>query len=444
MEKKENKNVLMICYYFPPCSTVGALRSTKFVKYLKDFGWKAHVITGYHTSKEVANEFDCKINWVPRIDLTEIATILSSRLKKLIKYFRKSKQQVTESNEAIQTRRIEPNPPKKSRWHPARFFRQWCIPDAQFLWVLFALPSALWISRKCNVIYTSAFPVSMHICGLILKKLTGKPWIADYRDEWSLNINLTYPTKIHKAISSYLDAKCVKNADYVINVTEARTELFKNHFINENPNKFVTIHNGYDDLEQFKQMRPTEGKTVMTSIGSLYGGRNPVLFMQAVSELLQEGKLSREKIKINLIGGIYPHLQNQVKQLDLEDVISMAPRIPQSDALAAVASSHIALLFGSEMERVAMTTKVYEYAGLGKTILALVPEGQLSGFVKKVGGTAVDYLDKKTIEEGILAAIASCDESIFEDDNIREYVELFNRKLLTKQLSILFDNCFSV
>src|SRR5665648_76921 len=39
------KKVLMIAQYFPPAGGVGTFRVTKFVKYLRDFGWEPVVLT---------------------------------------------------------------------------------------------------------------------------------------------------------------------------------------------------------------------------------------------------------------------------------------------------------------------------------------------------------------------------------------------------------------
>jgi hypothetical protein len=40
-----NKNILMLCYYFPPLADVGAKRSVAFSKYLKKHGWNPHVLS---------------------------------------------------------------------------------------------------------------------------------------------------------------------------------------------------------------------------------------------------------------------------------------------------------------------------------------------------------------------------------------------------------------
>ena len=40
------KNVLMIAYSFPPAGGPGVQRTSKFVKYLRNYGWEPVVLTG--------------------------------------------------------------------------------------------------------------------------------------------------------------------------------------------------------------------------------------------------------------------------------------------------------------------------------------------------------------------------------------------------------------
>ncbi|HUK55075.1 MAG TPA: hypothetical protein VLY20_00255, partial [Nitrospiria bacterium] len=40
-----NRNILMLCYYYPPLTDVGAKRSVSFSKYFKKFGWNPWVLS---------------------------------------------------------------------------------------------------------------------------------------------------------------------------------------------------------------------------------------------------------------------------------------------------------------------------------------------------------------------------------------------------------------
>ncbi len=45
MDKADSKKVLFIAYLFPPVGGGGVQRSSKFVKYLPEFGWQPLVLT---------------------------------------------------------------------------------------------------------------------------------------------------------------------------------------------------------------------------------------------------------------------------------------------------------------------------------------------------------------------------------------------------------------
>lgn len=443
MAKKEKK-VLMICYYFPPCQHVGALRSGKFVKYLGRFGWHSEVLTAYSgRAKEYEDKQDVKIHCTLRLDIDEAITKLVSVSRWLRTFVRR------------QVRRFEPSKcvGTKPSTHSclqmvggfgiAPHIQRWLLlPDCQCIWILLALPKALWLARKCDVIYTSLSPFSAHVLGLITKKLTNKPWVADYRDEWSLNCRWNPPTKFHKWLGEKLDRICVRNADIVINTTEVRTQMFIEHF-GRPKSKYITIHNGYDedDIAKFRGIDPSRRALVITSIGSFYGGRNPRSFFKAVAQLVNHGLIGREEIKIQLIGGQNPDLVRAIERLEIGDVIQILPKIPQDEAFVKLSRSHIALLVGSDMEKVAMTTKLYEYAGMGKTILALVPPGPVCDFVTKCGGWCVNGTDQKEILKVIIKIFERYKSGRLETCHRPTFIERYERRTLTKQLAYCFDGC---
>jgi glycosyltransferase involved in cell wall biosynthesis len=314
------------------------------------------------------------------------------------------------------------------------------LPDAQFLWILTALPFALWKQRHCQVIYSSAWPLSCHVLGLLVHNLTGKPWVADYRDEWTLNTQWFPPTRFHRWLGEKLDAACVRNARFVVNTTEIRTRNFMEKF-GGTLDKYVTIHNGFDeqDVAPYRGLAPPGEILTITSIGSLYGGRDPRLLLSVLSELVQKGTIHKERICLKLIGGENEVLQHEVQQLGIASCVEIIPRLPQPQAFEHLAKSHIALLIGSDMERYAMTTKLYEYAGMGRKIMALVPEGPVWDFVTQSGGVCAMFNDRGQIEQALI--------QIFEEFkagrlNVNvQPIQAYERKNLTAQQTELFNRC---
>ncbi|MDD5063951.1 MAG: glycosyltransferase [Phycisphaerae bacterium] len=438
------KRVLMICYYLPPAPTVGALRSGKFVKYLGRFGWHSEVLTAYRGgTKEYEGNQGVKIRPTIRINLDEVISKLASAfylcrnlLVKYVHLFKSGKR----ADKNISTRsNLQP----ENTLGIATYIQRWLLlPDGQAIWILLALPKALWLARKCDVIYSSLVPYSAHILGLLIKKLTHKPWVADYRDEWTMNTQWFPPTRFHRWLGEKLDATCVRNARFVVNTTEVRTQNFIDKF-GGNPDKYLTIHNGYDeqDVAPYRKLRPPTETLVMTSIGSLYGGRDAKPFLRAVARLVKGGVIERQKLNIKLIGGQNPDLIKEVEKLEINDIVQIVPRIPQEDAFMTLAQSHIAVLVGSGMEKAAMTTKVYEYAGMGKPILALVPQGPVHDFVSKCGGWCVDGSNEEEILKMIMAAFEQYKRGELQSYNLPEFIKKYERSALTGQLAYCFDGC---
>jgi glycosyltransferase involved in cell wall biosynthesis len=441
-----NKKVLMICYFFPPCAHVGALRSSKFVKYLGNFGWNSVVLRASRgTTEEYDGNPNVEIHSTFSYDLTVVLRVLITVYYFCVntgkRFFAMFKQHNSRTNNGKQFHGSSVK--AIGGLGIANYLKSWLLlPDSCFFWIVFALPKALWLSRKCDVIYSSSSPYSAHVLGLLVKKLTHKPWVADYRDEWSLDSYRELPTRFHKWLGEKLDKSCVKNADIVINVTEVITSRAIDKF-GEDKEKFVTIHNGYDedDIAKFRKTKAPTDTLVMTSIGTLYCGRDGKPFIRAAARAIESGKIERHKLNINLIDGRHPDLIKEVEKLEISDVVRIVPRIPQEEAFTALAKSHIAVLVGSDMEKIAMTTKVYEYAGMGKPILALVPQGVVHDFVSKCGGWCVDGSD----EGGILKIIETIFEQYkrgkFDSGNQCDFVKKYDRRELTKQLSYCFDTC---
>jgi glycosyltransferase involved in cell wall biosynthesis len=442
--QEKPKKALMICYYFPPLSIVGTFRSKKFVKYLGDFGWRSEVLTAYRGgAKEYENNQNVAIHSVLRVDPAQALGMLVSLTYLCINFIRKIpillrvRPQKSNKSYAPDSNNV------KRGLGIANRIRQWLFfPDSRIFWIFLALPKALWLARKCDIIYTSLSPYSINILGLIIKKLTGKPWVADYRDEWVLDsICWKPPTKLHAWLGEKLDRACIRNAEFVINTTGVRTQIFVDYFGGPEE-KFITIHNGYDesDIAKFRDIDAPTDTFVMTSLGNLYSGRDAKPFLHAVAALIEDGVIERQKLKIKLIGSRNNELVPEVEKLGICNLVDTQPRIPQQEAFMELAKSHVAVLVGSDMEKVAMTTKVYEYAGMGKPIFALVPEGPVFDFVKACGGWCAHPANVEEIQQ-VLRNILDLHLKQPLANRLCEFVKKYDRRELTRQLSCCFNSC---
>ena len=169
----------MICRAFPPFRIVGhSIRVVKFLKYLPGLGWLPTVLT---IDERKEYEYDLKLgsetmlSEIPR----EVAIYRTFVGEPSLEFLEKEKRQGEANWLAAATVRIFT---RARNWA----FRNLFLPDRHIAW----LPFALWRGRKIirseaiDVIFVTCPPNSAALVGALLKHLTGKPLVLDFRDDW--------------------------------------------------------------------------------------------------------------------------------------------------------------------------------------------------------------------------------------------------------------------
>src|SRR5579864_5553697 len=155
--------VLMLAHHFPPTGGSGANRALAFARYLAMYGWRATVITP--GVAWAANRDDRLLGEVPPfVRLVRTRSV-------------EARPRVQAMAEPIQRKRIVRGGGLRNQLgHLKRF------PDAHVGW----LPYALAASRRedFDVAYSSSGPFTAHVIGLLLKRMTGRPWVLELRDGW--------------------------------------------------------------------------------------------------------------------------------------------------------------------------------------------------------------------------------------------------------------------
>ena len=395
------KKVLFISYFFPPIGGGGVIRVTKFVKYLPVFGWRPLVLT-------------VKEGFYPVKDASLLDDIPPEAIVKRIKYF-------------------EPGHWFKRRlWQSflANFFYPiFFIPDAQMLWIIPAVIAGwrLIKAHKIEIIFSSSRSYSDHLAALILKRITGVRWVADFRDEWTTSPHFKFVTPIHRNISKVFERQILKNADMVTTVSPGLTNIYQN-ILGSDKEKFATITNGYDE-EDFKGFTESYDKSKdlkfrIIYAGALYGTRRSNLFLQAVKEL----KL--KDIEIEFIG--------RQKRLSHYDTIK---RLSKADVLL--------LILSPQDGPAVLTGKIFEYLRLRKPIFALAPRNSGAAALTLqlgIGEVAdprsiIDIKQKLTkIYQKWLVSRRSGQSGQKNQLQVPSVnIEIFERKNLTENLAKLFD-----
>lgn len=448
---KKIRNVLMIAYYFPPRATSGVYRSLKFVKYLPQFGWNPYVLT-VKPPQKVSLDFDL-LKDIPT-SAKIIRTPTGNFVNDLLVFLGRSG--IRQHSPSPQMRVNSEGMPRKSNISKitgilkSKIQKWFFIPDTVVVWVPIAILTALWICnrRKIDVIYTTSIPYSAHVIGYILKRVTRKPWIADFRDEWTDDTLIDYPTEWHRKINVNLEAICLKKADKVITVSEPQRNLLKRKRPYKEAEKFVVVTNGYDP-DDFKFIR----RTNIEEFSILYAGALPFPqrdirpFLQAVKEATEAVKELAEHLKVTFIGTMDSLYLQEIKKLNLEQFVFYEGYHPHKQAIEIMANSYVLLLVVDDFKNAEgyFTGKLFEYLAVRRPILALAPHGIVDDLIRDTGvGISVRNKDVKAIKESLLYFGNLYKQGKDFPYPAPELLDKFSRRNLTKRLAEILGEVTSI
>jgi glycosyltransferase involved in cell wall biosynthesis/ubiquinone/menaquinone biosynthesis C-methylase UbiE/Flp pilus assembly protein TadD len=439
LEKYPNgnfKKVLIIAHIFPPVGGSGVQRTLKFVKYLSRYGWEPIVVTvgstGYPLKDETLLKEVPKNIRIIRID--EISTIDNNFIKELVEL----------QTGMIGDKTIIESYIKELNQGNEKLKSLLLTPDSYIVWanlVLKCIEEKLEFS-DIDVIYSTSGPYSDHIIGYYLKKRFNKPWVADFRDEWTNNPYAKYnPDSIKYKMEWAMENVIVQCADRVITTTPKASENYRRIFSLDN-SKVVTITNGYDesDFEGLNDVDNHNDQFTIIHNGLLYGIRTPVTFLKAISNLIQKQLVDIEKLTVYFAWGEEDNIWiDVVNKMGLAKCVKFLGYMTHKESLRFASQSDVLLMIvgPGEKNKAMYPGKIFEYLRLNKPILSLSPiGGVVDSLIKETNrGCNVDFNDVKGMERYILKLYTDWYKNKKPNLITDERVKKYERILLTEKLS---------
>jgi len=381
--ESNKRKVLIVSFYFPPTNSIAAVRVGKFAKYLPQFGWQPIVLT--------ADKVKGYSQTLP-VEINEANIIRTP-------YFAFGPTIYYELTGGQRT--IYQAPPKISTWRKAlykliRLMRPvYTLPVIRTLalepigWYRPALKKGLeTISKeKIDIIFSSYGPSLSHFVASKLHKQTGIPWVAEFRDLWSLNPYFRKIQPLH-FFEKELEKKVLKNSDLLVTVSEPAAKQLESLHSKE----VATIHNGFD-AEDYTENVSLTGKFTITYTGNIYPGkRDPTPLLQAVAVMKGEGRISANDFEVRFFGGdTLASLLHTIEEYHINEIVKIYGLIPFEESIRRQKESTVLLFLGwnDPSEKGAYTGKIFEYLGARRPILAVGLKGDVVDELLKETGAGV-------------------------------------------------------
>lgn len=346
------RNLLFLAYYFPPSG--GVLRLVKLAKYLPSFGWRPLVVCPrprgiYRNDPGLLSELkttgifrtaslDPSFMLPPRADAAKVSG--NRRLIDLLN----------------------------------RFF----VPDNKLGWAPFAVAAGLRLSRSLPIaaVFSSAPPFSSHLAGVLLKKILGRPLVCDFRDAWSQpnTLSLHLPDW-HVAADRRLERWVVANSDLVTAINPAIMEGLQG-YSPDAAGRFALTPQGFDpeDFHGSRDAEPAKDRFIITYTGTLTEHRRLDVMARALKTLALEHPGLAKAVTFTMAGVHRPDDLIPFRQAGLEGSLRVHGYLPHHRIVGMLRQSDaLWMVVGRREGPTVSTSKIYEYLGARRPILASVP-----------------------------------------------------------------------
>ncbi len=409
---RRRRRVLMFAYYFPPLGGGGVQRTAKYVKYLPSEGFDPIVVTGTTRGfflRDVGLSRD-----VPPGTLIRRARALP-----------------------LQTAQWKLDGLLRRVGIPSRLVNEALWPDNHIGWLPAAVLGGLRAVRdhQPDVIYSTSSPTTAHVVALIVHKLTGLPWVADFRDSWLFN-PLDPMTKSYAPLSrasEALERKVVEEASYVTFADETMEACGLAH---DDPRR-VVIYNGVDPddllpLAPARRQSPNQ-RFLLSYVGSLYGTHDGAQTFAAIRRLIDSGELDPRTFELRIVG------HAEIERRTLESLpVSFTGYVSHEQALAEMAGASVLLYSRPPDDRV-LSGKIFEYLCSGRPVLSVAhPDGLASKLVAELGaGWCADVRDAESVTRTLREVLAQWQRGELESGpRVRdEVLRRFSRRKLAGDLA---------
>lgn len=381
------KSVLLVAFHFPPLrGSSGLQRPLALARYLPRHGWTPLVLTATRGAYESID---------PSADRTLPEGLIVKRAFSL------------DASRHLAFRGRYPD------WL--------ALPDRWVSWLASAVPVGLGlILRHRPALIWSTYPLATaHLVGAVLHRLTGIPWVADFRDPMVEHIEGNwFPEDPRlRAARLFTERAVARSATAVTFCTATARKIFLDRHRGWNRPAQV-IANGFDpDPFVAAEMAPTQrrqGEIRLVHSGTLYPGsdRDPGGLFRALSELRDRGELPPSLRVVLRASGFDSTYRPMIASLKLEQIVELAPAVGYTAALREMLDADGLVLFQGHTSNPAIPAKLYEYLRARRPILALVDaNGETAGLLRQTGiGTMAPINDSARIVTALsefLAEIAS-------------------------------------
>jgi hypothetical protein len=401
----------MIQYFFPPLGGIASLRAQRFARYLPSFGWEPTVLTTYR-----GDYYHDEGLVYPEQRVVRTSSIELSRLARPGVRWLEAREGATARIQALR-----------------RAVRRWIYkPDPQIGWYPFALAAGRSLLRegRWDALFSSSFPVTGHLVARRLRRESGLPWVADFRDLWS---DWAIFGDGRQRWEERVERSLLSEATAVVTVSPTYAEVLAAR----GARRAVVVTNGFD-ADAFPT--PARVERTVAYLGSHYPGRQDLeTAVRALGRVVASGKFP--EVRLRFIGEFPVGLRPAIEDASLASRTECTGFIPQGEALRELTCAAVLILAGpvsctTAALRGNIAAKTFEYLGARRPVVLVGhPDSDVAAMLRGLPHVRV-------VQPGDVDAAETALVSLLRTEAVPASHDLtrFTSRALTESLARLLDD----
>lgn len=387
--------VLLIAPHFPPKNSPGATRMLTLSALLGERGVDVTVAT-----------FDGGYNFHDEVDVDARTTVI-----RVAPPHANSTQGILQRLGVDRFSGFCQVPDRGVRWNAA--VRQRCVEEHR--------------RQPFDAVMSSSNPYSASLLGADLSEELGVPFVAEFRDPWTQNPFLLWPSRLHYEIERRQHRRVCQRADQIVMNTEvARRQILEDFGLSAH--KVHVVTNGFDpDDYTATTTRSADGRPLeFAHVGNFYSlgpplernwkgrlvdelnafgtyartsfdplCRSPYYLFEAMS-LRRRASIADGEMRFHQVGSVGASSDEFTRLVDhfgLTGLCHQTLRVTRMEAMSHERAADVVVLAqlkpGDGSDCPAVAAKTYGALATGKPILGLVPHGDMRRLLEESGRAVV-------------------------------------------------------
>lgn len=357
---------VLVAYYAPPAVGIAAQRMVGIIRHLPEFGWEPVVVAPedvhYHTDASLEES------------LRDVRVIRTPNPEPSRWLRRASGGGIEASADPDGVREVHGVGTSGWRAVARALVRSWLyVPDAQVLWIPWAARAAARAVAEAGrsrrtVLFSSSVPYSAHFAARAASRRTGAPWVAEYRDPWSVAPpQFGSVAALRSMVDRRLDHDVVSAAHALVVTSDGTAQSYREAFPDATRGGIHVVRNGFDEAGEDASPAPGEPLR-LTYSGTLLHPSYAYPVLRALEKLWDE---SNGGVALDVFGPAEGWRAAGGREGTFLKLHGLVPAREMPGNLAR--SSALVLLQPEPAHAQYIAGKLYEYLGSRRPVVAALP-----------------------------------------------------------------------